>query len=59
MNKKAVLFDLDDTLYEYSFVHQRALNNVYKVLNKYISLDFDDFKYLYELSETEILKELT
>lgn len=59
MNKKAVLFDLDDTLYEYSLVHQKALNNVYKVLNKYISLDFDNFKYLYELSEAEILKELT
>lgn len=58
MNKKAVLFDLDNTLYEYPRVHQKALNNVYEVLNRYINIDFDQFKYLYELSEAEIWKEL-
>lgn len=58
MHKKAVLFDLDDTLYEYDVVHQKALKNVHKVLNKYVNIDFDKFMHFYQLSETEILKEL-
>lgn len=58
MYKKAVLFDLDDTLYKYEFAHQKALKNVHKILNKYINIDFNKFIYFYQLSETEILKEL-
>lgn len=38
VTKKVVLFDLDNTLYEYEPVHQKALKNVYKVLKKEIKI---------------------
>lgn len=38
MIKKAVLFDLDNTLYEYAGPHKKALKEVHKVLNEYIKI---------------------
>lgn len=34
--KKAVLFDLDNTLYDFEIPHKKALKEVHKVLKKYI-----------------------
>lgn len=38
MVKKAVLFDLDDTLYDYNYAHSKALNKVYLILAKEIKI---------------------
>ena len=47
-NKKAVIFDLDNTLYEYNLCHEKALNNSYSSLKKYKNISFKKFKSLYE-----------
>jgi len=56
--KKAVLFDLDNTLYDYDKPHEKALKEVYKVLKIYISLSFSRFMKLFNISKAEIHKEL-
>ena len=55
---KAVLFDLDNTLYDYDSVHKKALKQVYKVLKKHINLSSARFMKLFELSKQEIHREL-
>ncbi len=56
--KKAVLFDLDNTLYEYEPVHQKALKKVYEILKKEIKLPLQKFLKLYKISKAEIHREL-
>ena len=58
MVKKAVLFDLDNTLYEYEPVHQEALKKTYQVLSKEIKISFEEFLKLFKLSKLEIQREL-
>ncbi|MBT5022892.1 HAD-IA family hydrolase [Candidatus Woesearchaeota archaeon] len=57
--KKAVLFDLDDTLYEYGPVHKQALKASYSILKKKIKIDWEKFYYLFNLSKSEIHRELS
>lgn len=58
--KKAILFDLDDTLYDYEPVHKKALSEVYKIFNKKImKLSKEKFTKLFNLSKTEIHQELS
>lgn len=35
---KAVLFDLDDTLYDYEYAHKRALKKMFSQLQKIIGM---------------------
>lgn len=56
--KKAVLFDLDNTLYDYEKVHKVALKVVHKILNKKIKMSFPKFKRLYNVSKREVQREL-
>ncbi|MBW2996292.1 HAD-IA family hydrolase [Candidatus Woesearchaeota archaeon] len=56
--KKAVLFDLDNTLYDYDPVHSKALKATHSILNKHIKLSFKKFLNLYNISKREIHKEL-
>ena len=58
MVKKAVLFDLDDTLYDYHYAHSKALNKVYPVLAKEIKISKDKFLELYKMANDEIKHEL-
>lgn len=58
MVKKAVLFDLDDTLYDYHFAHSRALNSVYSVLAREIKISKKKFLELYKMANDEIKNEL-
>ncbi len=58
MNKKAVLFDLDNTLYNYERVHKKALKKVFNVLKKEIKISFKEFFRLYKISKAEIHREL-
>lgn len=59
MVKKAILFDLDDTLYEYEPVHKEALKKVHKTLNKEIKISNEKFIKFYNISKHEIHKELS
>jgi len=57
---KAVLFDLDNTLYGYDPVHKKALAEVYKIFNKKIKkISKERFTRLFNLSKTEIHQELS
>lgn len=56
--KKVVLFDLDNTLYEYEPVHQKALKSVYNILKKEIKISLKEFLKLYKYSKAEIHREL-
>lgn len=56
--KKVVLFDLDNTLYEYEPVHKKALNETYKILRKEIKISLKEFLKLYKISQAEIHREL-
>ncbi len=54
-----VLFDLDNTLYEYDPVHQKALKSVYKILKKEIKISLKEFLRLFKISKAEIHRELS
>lgn len=57
--KKGILFDLDNTLYDYDKVHKIALNDVYSVFSKDIKITKTRFLELYNLAKTEIHRELS
>lgn len=57
-NIRAVLFDLDNTLYDYDVPNKTSLKEVYKVLNKYIKMSHEKFMKLFNLSRREIHREL-
>ena len=57
--KKVILFDLDDTLYDYESAHKKAINEVYFFLKKEIGLTRKKFLELFDLSKEEIKKELS
>ena len=57
---KAILFDLDDTLYNYEPVHQKSLSEVYKVFNEKVQkISKERFKRLFNLAKLEIKQELS
>ena len=59
ITKKAVLFDLDNTLYDYKPVHKKALSEVYKILKKEVKISWNEFIRLFEISRAEINRELS
>ena len=59
MIKRAVLFDLDNTLYEYDPPHKKALFAVYKELKNKIKLSRKKFDFLFKISKQEIHRELS
>ncbi len=59
MVKKAILFDLDNTLYDYEAPHKKALKAVYNILKGSLNISFVKFKELYKMSKIEIHRELT
>jgi len=56
--KKVILFDLDNTLYDYEPVHQKALKAVYSSAKKEIGITFKKFNDLFKISKSEIHREL-
>jgi len=58
MVKKAILFDLDDTLYDYHYAHSKALDAIYPLLAKYIKISKKKFLALYKMANDEIKNEL-
>ncbi len=59
MEKKAILFDLDNTLYNYDLVHEKALKEVHRILNRRLNIGLKEFLRLYGISKTEIHRELS
>ncbi len=57
--KKAVLFDLDNTLYDYKPVHKKSMQEVYKYLKNKLNISYRKFTELYNLSKKEIHRELS
>lgn len=57
--KKTVLFDLDNTLYDYDPAHKKGLIASYKVLKKYMKISSDKFRRLFKFSRLEIHQELS
>lgn len=55
-NAKAVLLDLDNTLYEYEPCHQYALKSCWQYFQKYDSVSFAQFKKNYKLAKQEVKK---
>jgi putative hydrolase of the HAD superfamily len=58
MKKKAILFDLDHTLYDEITPHKIALKEVHKVFTKHHKIGFEEFKRLFYLVRDEIKREL-
>lgn len=56
--KKALFFDLDNTLYNYDLSHKHALRAVYDEFSKESDIGFDMFLDLYNSSKYEIHREL-
>ena len=56
--KKVILFDLDDTLYDYESTHKKAMNEVYTYLKKELNMSRKKFLDLFEQSKAEVKMEL-
>jgi len=57
--KKAILFDLDNTLYDYNPAQEAGLLGAKKILKKEINLPYKKFDKLYSISKKEIYRELS
>ncbi len=55
---KAILFDLDNTLYEYAPCHKAALDAAHRELSKTSDVSFDDFRSTHDRVRREIADEL-
>ena len=58
MVKKAILFDLDDTLYDYESTHKKSMNEVYTFVKKELKISRKKFLKLFEQSKSEVKMEL-
>ncbi|MFW6026912.1 MAG: HAD family hydrolase [Candidatus Woesearchaeota archaeon] len=56
--KKGILFDLDNTLYNYDECHKNGLKESYKIIKSNYHLSFDEFCNYYHKARSEIHKEL-
>ncbi|MHA2065757.1 MAG: hypothetical protein ACXABY_15375, partial [Candidatus Thorarchaeota archaeon] len=58
MKKKAILFDLDHTLYDEITPYKIALKAVHRVFNEHHKITFEEFERLFYLVRDEIKREL-
>ena len=59
MVKKAVLFDLDNTLYDYEGPHEKGLRAAYLELKKHVKISEKKFDYLFGIAKAEVKRELS
>ncbi len=59
MNKKVVLFDLDNTLYDYSPAHKKGMEAVYVLFKKFHNISLKKFMRLFNFSRLETHQELS
>lgn len=55
---KAILFDIDDTLYNYEEVHKYALNKVFFKISKLLDKKISLLEIIYDISKKEIYRQL-
>ncbi|MDR0607862.1 MAG: HAD hydrolase-like protein [Candidatus Peribacteria bacterium] len=55
---KAVLFDLDDTLYDYEAAHSIALHKVFSKIQKTTHTSIEMLQIVFEISQKEIKRQL-
>jgi putative hydrolase of the HAD superfamily len=58
VKKRAILFDLDNTLYDYDVPHEKALIATYQKLKTEIKISRKKFNHLFKVSKEEIHREL-
>lgn len=58
-NVKGVLIDIDNTLYEYDFPHQIALDACYVIAKKFCNLSKANFKLAYRKHRTAVTERLS
>ena len=58
MNFKAILLDLDNTLYDYDFCHKEAFKNIQSLLKKRFDISFFRSKKLYNYSRDYVKKQI-
>ncbi len=55
---KAVFFDLDDTLFDYEYAHQKALAKVFARIHKLTNMDTELIKLMFELAQKDVKMQL-
>lgn len=58
MTIKAVLFDLDDTLFDYESCHQEATKEVFKEIHKLTKTPLELIPILFEIAQKEVKMQL-
>lgn len=59
MQIHAIIFDLDDTLYDFSSVHKLALRNVYEIYKTVVSATFEEFEKDYNDTKRVVKRSLS
>jgi len=57
--KKAIMFDLDNTIYSFDNAEIEALKKVHKLFNKYQKISYIKFNELFKIVRTEIKREMS
>ncbi len=55
---KGIIFDLDNTLYEYDICNKKATDHISKIISKKFQITHHEFKKFFELGRTEIKNRL-
>ena len=55
---KAVLFDLDDTLFDYEFCHQAATKKIFQEIHKATNTPLELVPLLFEIAQKEVKTQL-
>ena len=58
MEIKAILFDLDDTLFDYEYAHQRALKKVFSELQKIVWMKKELLEIVFEMAQQDVKRQL-
>ena len=55
---KAVFFDLDDTLFDYEYAHQKALSALFSRISKLTGMSIDLIGILFSIAQKEVKMQL-
>ena len=55
---KAVFFDLDDTLFDYEYAHQKALSALFLHIQKHTKMSLDLISIVFSIAQKEVKMQL-
>ena len=55
---KAVFFDLDDTLFDYEYAHQKALSALFLRIQKHTKMQLDLISIVFSIAQKEVKMQL-